>query len=263
MLRVYIVFMWKAFLQRFTYRANSYFFILSSILRLSILASLWIALIGEGSVQDTTAADMMSFVLINMVVSALTRSSIGNKLAERFTDGSIAIDFIRPIRLKYYLIAEQLGENLYSTIFHIIPVVVVGLVFLDVQLPAAWWQTGMFALTLVLGIVLIYSINYLIGLLVFWMKTAFYTNWLLGALMELFAGSVVPLWFYPAGLYHIAMSLPFRFISFEPVSIFLGRTTWSESWTVVGFQLIWIAVLLLLEYILWRKVQTKVIIQGG
>ncbi|MDF2716581.1 MAG: hypothetical protein K0R28_3506 [Paenibacillus sp.] len=262
-MRVYMVFIWKAFLQRFTYRANSYFFILSSILRLSILASLWSALLGEGSVQGTTVADMMAFVMINMIVSALTRSNIANKLAERFNDGSIAIDFIRPIRLKYYLISEQLGENLYSTIFHILPVAVVGLVFLDIQLPDAWWQSGMFVLTLVLGIVLVYMINYLIGLLVFWMKTAFYTNWLLGALMELFAGSVVPLWFYPAGLYHVAMALPFRFISFEPISIFLGRTTWNESWTVVGFQLVWIAVLLLVERVLWRSVQTKVIIQGG
>lgn len=261
---VYITFAMKSFMQRFTYRANAYFYIISSILRLSILASFWAALLGNGKVvKGTTYEDMIAFVLINMVVLAMTRSNIGNKLAQRFEEGTIAIDFIRPISMKYYLIAEQLGENMYSTVFHIIPVCLVGALFLQFQLPSELWQVNMFALTLFLGMILIYILNYLIGLMVFWLKTSFYTNWLLNALLELFAGSVVPLWFYPTVLYNVAMLLPFRFISFEPISIYLGRTAWTDSWVVVFYQVLWISVLLLVERIVWRQVQKKVIIQGG
>lgn len=206
---------------------------------------------------------MVAFVLINTVVLSMTRSNIGNKLAQRFEDGTIATDFIRPVSLKYYLISEQMGENLYSTLFHIIPVCVIGVLFLQFQLPGEPWQLTMFVITLLLGMWLVYQIHYLVGLLVFWLKTSMYTNWMLNALMELFAGSVVPLWFYPDMLYKLAMLLPFRFISFEPIAIYLGKTSFAASLQVLAMQAAWIAGLLLLEKTVWRQVQKKVIIQGG
>ncbi|MFB9755208.1 ABC transporter permease [Paenibacillus hodogayensis] len=261
---VYVSFAEKSFRQRFVYRANSYFYIISSILRLSILISLWTALLGEGQVvKGTTLEDMTAFVVINMVVLSMTRSNIGNKLAQRFEDGTIATDFIRPVSLKYYLISEQMGENLYSAVFHIIPVCVISVLFLQFRWPDEPWQWAMFALTLLFGMWLVYQIHYVVGLLVFWLKTSMYTNWMLSALMELFAGSVVPLWFYPDLLYKLAMLLPFRFISFEPLAIFLGKTTLAASVQVAAMQLVWIFVLLLLEKAVWRQVQKKVIIQGG
>lgn len=175
--RIYWSFAEKSFRQKFAYRTNAYFYILSSILRLSILVSLWAALLGEGKVvKGTTYEDMIAFVLINMVTLSMIRSNIGNKLAQRFEDGSIATDFIRPVSLKYYLIAEQFGENLFSTIFHIIPVCLIGVIFLGFQLPDETWRFGMFLFTLLLGVILVYMLNYLIGLMVFWLKTSFYTN---------------------------------------------------------------------------------------
>lgn len=81
--------------------------------------------------------------------------------------------------------------------------------------------------------------------------------------MQLFAGTVVPLWFYPTVLYNIAMVLPFRFISYEPVSIFIGRTSLGDGWLVIVMQIVWLAIFIALEAYIWNRVQRKVIIQGG
>lgn len=103
MFSVYWGFMSNSFRQRFVYRANSFFHLISSLMWLTVLVSLWTALLGEGQViKGTTLADMMTFVIVNMIVQSLIRNNIGFMLAQRFEDGSIAIDFIRPIRLKYY-----------------------------------------------------------------------------------------------------------------------------------------------------------------
>jgi len=231
---------------------------------LTVLVSLWTALLGEGQVvKGTTLADMMTFVIVNMIVQSLIRNNIGFMLAQRFEDGSIAIDFIRPIRLKYYLLAEQLGDSMYRTLLYIVPIGVAATLFLDFTTPDSGWQYALFAISLILGFLLICQINFIVGLLVFWLKSPIYTNWFLGAFMELFAGTVVPLWFYPTVLYNISMALPFRFISYEPVSIFIGRTSLHDAWLVIVMQLVWLAVFLVLEAFIWNRVQRKVIVQGG
>lgn len=261
---VYLDFIRKSFMQRFAYRTNSYISIVSSLLRLSIMLSVWYALLGNGkSINDISYEDMIQFVIINLVISSMISSQIGNQLARKIEDGSIAIDFIRPVRLKYYLIAEQLGENSFRTLFNTLPVCIVAILFLQFRFPDEPWQIGMFLLSLLLGMAIIYQINFTIGLLAFWFKTSFYTNWFLGAFMELFAGTFVPLWFYPEPLYAIAHYLPFHLISFQPLSIYLGKLTLSASIQIIGLQMMWIVLLIVLEKWMWKRVQNKVIVQGG
>ena len=116
--------------------------------------------------------------------------------------------------------------------------------------PKDFFHSGMFFLTILLGILLAYSLNYFLGLFVFWVKNYGFISWFLKASTMLFAGSAVPLWFYPPALQAVANVLPFRFIAFEPISIYLGKTPVDEIWAVVVGQIIWIAVFLLASHLL-------------
>ena len=79
--------------------------------------------------------------------------------------------------------------------------------------------------------------------------------------MTLFGASAIPLWFYPDWLAKVSLFLPFRYISYEPILIFLGE---SESpLTAIILQLAWLAVLFLIEKLVWRRAERKLIVQGG
>ena len=261
---VYIAFLKKSFQSKYVYRINSYLHTFGAVVKAIIQFSLWSALLNNGiGVNGVTFENMTSYIIINMIILSLTRSNSGNILAQKIRDGSIAIDFIRPIKLKYYLFSEDLGENLFRTVFSILPVCLICVLFYSIQLPGNIIYLLLFVISIVNGIVIIYHINYIFGLLAFWLKTSWYIWWYTEASFRLFGGTVVPLWFYPKALHNVSMMLPFRFVTFEPISIYLGKLSLNGALEVVLLQIIWIILLILIEKVIWVKAQDKVIVQGG
>jgi len=80
---------------------------------------------------------------------------------------------------------------------------------------------------------------------------------------NLFGGAVIPFWFYPPALRNIAKLFPFRFITFEPIAIYLGQTADAEIFSVIGAQILWLTAVYLLGRLLWSKAEKLVIVQGG
>jgi ABC-2 type transport system permease protein len=261
---VYVEFIKKSFQQQYAYRANAYIRIISTLINLSVQISVWEALIkGRESVNGITFSDMVNFVVINMIALSLSNTDIGSRLAEKISNGSIVIDFIRPVSLKVYLFSEELGSNVFRTIFSTIPACIMAVIVWKFKLPTNILNLLFFTVSIILGIALNYYINYVLGLLAFWFKTSFYVDWILGAFFTLFSGTFVPLWFYPKVLYDISKILPLRFVTFEPIQIYLGKLSYTESLKTILIQLFWFTALVLLERFTWSKAQTTITVQGG
>ncbi|MFK7691257.1 ABC transporter permease [Paenibacillus sp. HJGM_3] len=261
---VYWTFVVKSFQQRFVYRINSYITILSAWLGLFVLVSAWRALYsGKTAVNGITFEDMINFIVINTLVASLIHSNMGQKIGERVADGSISIDLIRPITFKGYYLANQLGENAFALLFSTMPATLLAVLLWGFHFPDNPLRVALFLVSLMLGLLVMNQINYLFGLLAIWLKTSWFINAITGAAFELFAGTFVPLWFYPEWLYTVAKCLPFHLVTFQPISIFLGRLSIPQSWGVLGLQLLWLAALWGLEQWMWSKSQDEIDIHGG
>lgn len=260
---VYLTVMTKAIRQRLIYKGNAWVQILGSVIKILIQVSIWSALLGTGSTKGITFADMVNYVLINMVMMALVYSHIAGRLAEKMQDGTIALDFIRPVHLKYYLVAEQIGFNFVQTVFYVLPICVVTVLFYRLNLVLPSIRFLLFASSTLQGIVIIFQIQYILGLLSFWFKTSFYTDWFHRAFFQLFGGTIVPLWFYPSWLAHISNLLPFRLVTFEPIAIYLGKVSLSEAIGILVLQFVWIVILYIVEGFVWAKAQRVITVQGG
>lgn len=264
MLGVYLEIIKKSFQQRAVYKIDSYLSIIGSLITLFIQISLWYALMGNGgSINGISFQDMFNYLIINTVVLALVYSNAGNELAKKVQDGSVAIDLIRPVSLKYFLLSQDLGNNLFVVVFNVLPVCLVSIAIFGFRLPSDIIRLCLFVLSLVNGVIIIFLINYIFGLLAFWLKSTWYIPWYTGALFKLFGGTFVPIWFYPGFLQRISEVLPFRLVTFEPISIYLGKLPLVSSAYVIFYQLIWIAVLNIAEKMVWNRAQSKISIQGG
>jgi len=259
---LYLTFSRLAFARNVMYRANSVMSIVSAVLGLLIQVSIWSAMyIGKSSIEGITLENMLTYTMLTTFASAFASSRVGEEIAKRVRSGEIAGDFIRPISLKYSLIFSELGGSMYKFVFSVLPVFVAALFFIRIQLPTNPMLIVYFFISLALGFALINSMMYSLGLLVFWFKDSGYVRWFNKAFMLMFGGSAVPLWFYPEGLRTVATFLPWRFITYEPVAIYLGQTT--NIWQTLLLQIMWILVFELLGEVIWKKAQKFVFVQGG
>jgi len=254
----------QSFKQSIMYRTNFYISILSSLLYVFILMSVWEALFEDRElVGGVTLEQMFTFVTVTFMLNALVRSEAANVIGEKVSDGSISADLLKPVSFKMVVWASDLGQNVCAFLLHSLPVGIVAALLWRMTLPETTTQALLFAVSLALGVILVFHINYVLGLTTFWFKTAFHITWIQRAFWLLFSGTSVPLWFYPETLYEISRYLPFRYVVFESIQIYLGKLSAQEAGGVLLMQLFWIALLTGVESILWRKAQEQVVIHGG
>ena len=261
---IYFEYIKKMFQLKLTYRLNFILSILTSILWVFIQVNVWQALFHNRiSVRGISLDDMISYVILTLFINALTNTNIGEDLASTVNSGDISSSLIKPINIKYYFIAEDLGRKMVKILFSIIPTCIMAALLWGFNLPGISFRFLLFVISVINGVIIMYTLNYILGMLAFWLQTSWYVRWYLRAFSSLFAGSIVPLWFYPDLLYKASKYLPFRLISFDPVNIYLNKITFMESISVIFSQIIWIIGLLLIEKLVWHQAEKKIIIYGG
>jgi ABC-2 type transport system permease protein len=260
----YLEFAKVSFKREFVYRSNTIIMILRNLIYIFISISIWKSLLGTGtSVNGIYFQDMVSYLVIGLIVKNMIRSQISYTIADKVKSGEIVTDLILPVRFHFYIFSEQFGRNLFYTLFSTVPVCLLSSFAYGFKVQLQMINLLYFSLTIILGIILMYYIDYVLGLLSFWLKNGLYIEFFLGALFDIFSGAVIPIWFYPDMMRSITYYLPFRLVSFEPISIFINKTEPAHFHIIVITQLFWIGIFILLERIVWYQAQKIVTIDGG
>lgn len=252
-----------SFRSQMMYRAAALAGVFSAALGLAVQISLWSALIGSGAKKGVTLREMIAYVVINTVFLTLTRSNIANELGDSIRDGSVVMHFVRPVSMRLMLYSSSLGRNAYSALTTVLPVAVLGALFAGFPLPGSLLRLCLSVLLAIAGMLVLFEIHYIVGLIAFWTQATWFLSWYIRAGVTFFGGTAVPLWFYPAWLNTLSLFIPFRYITFEAIQCYLGKTSMPESVLALAVTCLWLAALYGLGRLVWHAVQQKMTINGG
>jgi ABC-2 type transport system permease protein len=224
---------------------------------------LWKILIGSGIRQDVSFKDMITYMMITALVNTLTSGNFVNELGVSIRDGSVIMHLLRPVSFRIYLLSNMLGRNFYRLLTTALPILIGGCVFIGLPLPPSVPAFFVFLLLTLLGIFIIFELVYVVGLLAFWTQATWFLPWYVSAGVTFFGGTVVPLWFYPAGLVRASYFLPFRYISFEGINYYLGKSALDLAPGSVTVALLWWLFLFIAGHLLWNLAKRKMTINGG
>jgi ABC-2 type transport system permease protein len=205
-------------------------------------------------------------IILYAIAAALVRSTfstnVSGKMAEKVQDGSIVLEFSRPMKLRRRLLCEQLGESLARLCLYVVPT---SLVLILILRPTVSWSPAMAVAPLLLagGFYLVFLIDYMFSFAAFWLRKNSYTERINSALFDLLSGAIVPIWLFPSPLAEIALRLPYSQVVYQPVRALLGLMTPKETVMVLGMQAGWIAILLALQAVVWARLQRRLSFEGG
>lgn len=262
MKKYWIVFK-KSLKSELIYRSAALWGIVGAMLSFLIQIFLWRALLGTGMRQDTSFPDMLLYVLINSFMLQLTRANVAGMIENAMIDGTISMELLRPISYKGYMLSQTLGKNIYGTLTATVPVLVLSMFFLSGQALPDLAHVLLFILSAALGIALKFEVVYLAGLMAFWLQRCWFIRFYLTGLSSIFGGTMVPIWFYPEFLKALSYWLPFRYITFEPINIFLMKTPAEQAWVPVSAALLWLIGLSIADKLVWRAATKKLTVNGG
>ncbi len=250
--------------QSMAYRANWLFAFLSGFFLILIQISIWKALYaGKGDVAGINLPEMITYVLVVRIVDAFTRAGFIYAIERDVRYGDIGMKLIRPVSYKSAKFAENIGKSIGEILTGLTPILILSIFLFGMKSPASTAHGIGFVFMTLGAVVLNYYIQFTLGTTVFWVISAAHPNSLNTIFSTIFAGRIVPLWFFPAYINTIAQWLPYQFLYFLPAAVYLGKVPVEDLPSLCLLQLAWIAGMVLIERFVWSKAIRKTVVQGG
>lgn len=178
--------------------------------------------------------------------------------------GEIVSDLSKPCDFYWYWFSREMGRNLYYLIFRAIPTYIIGMLLFKIGLPGNWLSWLIFALAaLPLGAMLGIAYRFLYNIAAFWTIESRAVSTLAAVIALVFAGSYIPIPFFPSWLRTLTEWLPFNGLLNLPTEIVMGKLTGAALLLNIARQLLWVIILTLLVRALATLATRRVVIQGG
>jgi ABC-2 type transport system permease protein len=261
--RTFRAYLGTSFRKNLAYRSEVWLSFLFGLVAIVIQAAIWQALLGDGAVDGITVDDMVTYVVITTVISTVSLHRLVSDVDERLRGGDIAFDLIKPMPYPTLQLADQLGRSIFQMAFVVVPMVAIAAVAFEVKAPADVMAGVAFVAALALALLVTFTQGLLLALLAFWFLTTFHFIWANGALVTLFGGATLPLWFFPDRLEAVARLLPYQFVAFVPAATWLGEIAGGElAWTL-ALGVVWVAIQAGACHMLWSAAVRRLTVQGG
>ncbi len=264
-MRVYAEVARHAFRRYSTYRAATAAGVFTNtvfgFIKASVLIALWHARPALGG-YDVRDAVTFTFV-VQGLLAALAVFGPGLEVNDRIRTGDVVVDLYRPADFQAWWLANDLGRAGFEVIFRGVPPFLVAWIFFPLRFPHPGWLWAPFAACVLLGMLVSFALRYIVSLAGFWLLDSRGLGSLHLVSAMFFSGGVIPLVLFPGALGALARALPWSAMIQVPVDVFLGKHTGSALAQVMGFQLGWVAVLLLAGRWLTTAARRRVVAQGG
>jgi ABC-2 type transport system permease protein len=255
----------SAFQTQLAQRSQIWAHIFAQFIQVFFKVAIWSSVYaGSTAVEGVSLPEMITYsVLAGTVLSAWEWARLIQSIDAAVTSGDVCVFLLKPLHYPLYLLATECGNWGFRLALVVLPIVVTIGVSYGILPPASWFHAAAFLVFWLLSFAIQFLLSLLFGLLAFWLMTAFSLEWLLQGLLALLSGSFVPLWFFPSSLASLVQYLPFAWIGFYPVAVYLGKLAPTAVAVHLLLGLGWSLLLSLAVAWLWRRATLRISVQGG
>lgn len=217
---------------------------------------IWRALYtGHELLGGMTLDQMLTYFAMVTLVGYLTMDFADWNLQMLIRTGKFTTFMLRPMHHRFFALSQKLGHRLLGFLYEFIPVFLIMWLLLGIKLSVAYplWAI----LSIALGFLMTFYINYCIGIAGFWLTRTAGARAIFQLVSRVFSGVFLPLSFFPHVLQGVLLFLPFQFTVYLPISVCIG--TYSLGGVTlpipaaVGMQAAAVLVMILLSELLYRR----------
>lgn len=241
--------------EHLVYRVNFLLWRFRAILYLLVLYFLWSSVFrGQDRLFGYTASTILTYILGTSIIRSFVLSSQSASVAGEILGGKLSNFLLRPFSYMGYWFAKDAADKILNILFVFLETAI--LLFLlkppiFIQLnPIVLFLTF---LTTILALVLFFYLSFLISLMAFWVREVWAPRFLIMILLESLSGVVFPLDILPAKIFAFLKVLPFTYLVFFPLKIYLGQIGFSEIWQGMAILSLWLVIIYFAAKFVWRR----------
>lgn len=247
-----------------TYRLNFAVWRLRVFLSLISTYFLWLTLLPQGaSIANYNQSLMLTYIVGGAIIYAIVMSTRAASVADDIVQGNLSNYLIRPVNYIWYYFSKDIGDKAMNIVFSLIEV---SLVFILLH-PPFFLQTNMlflfsFFIAIIFAVIINFYMNMLLSFIGFFSSEAWAPRFIFFILLSFFAGSIFPLDILPYPLYFFLKLLPFSYLIYAPMKIYLGQLPLEQILFNIFLSGVWIVLLRFFVAKIWQKGLSKYSAEG-
>lgn len=237
------------------YRLNFVMWRVRNVLQILTLYFLWSSILSaQTSFLGYDKSNMLTYVLGTSLITSIVLSSRSFDVGDAITSGDLSGFLIRPINYFSYLFAKDIGDKAMNVAFSIVELFILFILLR----PPLFIQTNPLLIALacgsaLIGVLLYFFFNLLLGFIGFWSSETWAPRFIFTILINFFAGGLFPLDLLPGPAYAIFKLMPFSYLLYFPMKVYLGRLPLPEVIQGIVVSIGWIFIMLYCVKKIWAK----------
>lgn len=211
---------------------------------------------GQEIIRGFTFNEMIGYYVVSMIAGLFVWVNIDKWIAEDIRKGYLVVDMLKPMTYLAQCLWFEIGLNFLGIVMNLIPVFIIGFVLFGLQV-APLVSFIAFFVSLLFGFLIAFFISFFVGLTAFWFKEIGGLRRMRSALVLFLSGGMIPLTFFPEKMQSVFEYLPFQYIRYTPINIYLGKYLGLNLVMQLLLQLFWVVVLFLLVQWTWKTAAKK------
>lgn len=237
------------------YRLNFILWRVRMSIRLLVIYFLWQAIFqNRGIIYGYDRSQMMTYILLSQVVGTFVQSTKTQDVGNEIQQGNLTNWLLRPINYFQYLISRDIADKLLNLCFACMEITLISMILRpQLALPQDPLRIIMFIFAVIIGVCLFFCLSLLLGLFSFWTFESWAPRFLFIMISEFLSGGLFPLDILPPLIYKSLLILPFPYLLYFPLEIFIGKFSYGQIvvYFMVGF--FWITISGVLLKLIWQK----------
>lgn len=252
-----------SFATQISYRLNFFLGRVKNIVILLVLYTLYSTLTQNTSFAGYTREEFLTYIFILHVLRNFIFGSQSRLAATEINDGTFSTYFSKPLKHPLYTYVRELAERFTLVVTSVLELFILWLLIK----PTLIWQTDFstllwFALSVLLAHILYVIFSYMVSMIAFWSREAMGPRFLFEWLLEMTSGAYFPLSILSSTVVTVLQFLPFMYMIYVPIQIYLQKIPSSEIPHTLFLQIIWVFILCTVALILYKRGLKKYTSEG-
>lgn len=243
--------------QEFAYRANFIMWRVRNIIQILIVYFLWDSVYSDPNIVlfGYDRAKMMTYVFGVLILRSIVTTARSTDVSGEISRGDLINYLVKPVNFFKYWLSRDLASKFLNLIFSLGEGIILYLILRpEIYLPASISIFILFVFAVILAIILYFLLLMCFSTLTFWVvEQAWGLTFLLIVFTDLLGGIVFPIDILPGAIQKALYALPFSYLIFMPLQIYLGKFSITASMQAITISFVWIIFLTFILRKLWSK----------
>ncbi len=219
--------------------------------------------LSTAATQPMTREETVTYIWLTQAFLSMLPWNVEGDIRAVIRSGNVAYEMLKPVDLYWLWFTRAMAYRSAPVVFRAIPMFIIAGLFFGMAAPPSAASAVAFVVALAGALLLSSALSTLLGITLLWTISGQGATYVVSACAVILSGMIIPLPLFPDWMQTALTLQPFRGVVDAPYRIYTGNIPPEGIFAVLGHQLAWTLITVVIGYYVLERGKRRLVVQGG